>query len=87
MRNSKLQNPTYDFLFQENCQDTLIVQPRALSAINKVFTFNECAADCKCNKDLCSNFLLGRKNLRRFKLLIKRVSKTSKVFHVDSSTG
>lgn len=87
VRNSKLQNPTYDFHFQENSTDLLIVQPRALSAINKVFTFNECSADCKCNKDLCSNYLLGRQNLKRFQLLIKRVAKTTKVLQLDPVTA
>ena len=58
-----------------------------MSAINKVFTFNECAPGCGCNKDLCSNFLLGRKNLKSFQLLIKRVANTTKVYHLDPNTA
>jgi SET domain-containing protein len=85
--NSKLQNPTYEFCILDDSPEILILQPRAISGINKVFTFNECVPGCGCNKDLCSNFLLGRENLKRFQLLIKRVAKTTKVYNIDPNTA
>jgi hypothetical protein len=68
--------------------ETIIFQMRATSQINKVFNFSECYPGCGCDKDVCFNFLIGRKRIKHYKFLIKRVRKVPVPEHQpDQSEG
>lgn len=72
-------NPTYELTLHPD--GTMIaIQPRAMQSGNKTFTFNECHPRCQCNKDLCLNFLANSPNKHKWKLLIKRITKSAKLF-------
>ena len=38
---------------------------------SRLYKYNECHPDCKCNKDLCMNFLMESSNKHKWKVLIK----------------
>ena len=70
--NRKLQNPTYQKSICDKSGTMITNQPRAITSINKVFTFNECHPNCGCNKEVCLNFLCQSHNQKRYKLQITR---------------
>ena len=49
---------------------------RATTAINKVFSFNECSPVCGCNKNVCLNYLVNLQNKKTFKTLVRRIKKS-----------
>lgn len=77
--NSSLFKPTYETQIHDN--GTMIaLQPRAIQATNKNFTFNECHPRCHCHKDLCMNYLTNSQNKHRWKVVVRRITKQTTFF-------
>lgn len=73
--NRKLNNSTYKLVFNPESGESLTLQPRSSNHQNKVFSFNECHNNCGCDKTHCQNYLIGKSELKKHKVEIRRVKK------------